>query len=140
MVDTYVLEKVQERLDLTDAQYAKLAPLISQQQANRRDLARRHFHALRQLRRLLASGAAREDRVLELLGEIKALERDGPRTRASDQQAIDDVLTPLQQAKYRVLAAEVERRLRALRHRGRDGLRPGRRRGRGPRDRGAERP
>ena len=48
----------------------------------------------------------------ELLREVKAAEAEEAATMRRDLDAIDAVLTPVQQAKYRVLEVEVERKIR----------------------------
>jgi Spy/CpxP family protein refolding chaperone len=136
MVDAYVVMKVQERLELSDEQLTRLMPLIRKQQKDRRELDRRRFRALGEMRRLFAEGAAREDQIAELLREIKAVDVEAPPAAQRNQEAIDAALTPMQQAKYRLLMMEVEHRLRELRHRARQGGRGGPQRrglGQGPR-------
>lgn len=120
VVDTYILMKAQERLGLTDEQFAKLVPLIRQQKNDRREFDRRRFSALGEMRRLFKKGEATEARVAELLRELKAVESEMPAAMARDQAAIDAVLSPVQQAKYRLLDAEVGRRLHDLRQRAHD--------------------
>ena len=52
--------------------------------------------------------------MLELLKDVKAVESTQHETIRRDMDAIDQVLTPIQQAKFRVLEGEVERKIRAL--------------------------
>ena len=66
------------------------------------------------LRRLLASGGATEAKVTELLREVKAAEAEEPGLLRKDRDAIDAVLSPVQQAKFRVLEVEVEHKIREL--------------------------
>jgi hypothetical protein len=129
MVDAYVFMKVQERLGLSDEQLTRLMPLIRRQQKDRRELERRRFRAMGEMRRLFAGGVARDDQIVELLREVKAVEAEAPTVSQHDQALIDAALTPMQQAKFRLLMVEVEHRLRELRHRVRRGERG--RRGRG---------
>jgi Spy/CpxP family protein refolding chaperone len=120
VVDAYLLMKVQERVGLTDEQFAKLVPLIKRQQRERRDLDSRRFHALREMRRLFAKGEATDERIGSLLRDLKAAEVELPETIRRNAEAIDAVLTPVQQAKYRLLNAEVERHLHDLRWQARE--------------------
>jgi Spy/CpxP family protein refolding chaperone len=117
VVDAYLLMKVQERLDLTDEQMLKALPLIRKHHQMRRDLEHRRFHLLRELHQLLSSGGATEERVVPLLRELKGIEVDLPLKTRQNVDAIDALLTPIQQAKYRLLEAAIDRRLRELRHR-----------------------
>jgi len=124
MVDAYVVSNLQESLGLTDEQFVKLLPLVRKLQTDRRDYYLSRGRALREMRRLLASGSATEAQVLDLLKEVKALDADGPAKTRKNLEAIDAALTPIQQAKYRVLEMEVEQRMRELMGRVRPGGRP----------------
>jgi hypothetical protein len=114
VVDAYVLSNLQESLGLSDEQFVKLLPLVKRVQSDRRDFAQRRVRSMVELRKLLASGAATESGVVELLKELKAIENEEPQTLRKSMDAIDGALNPLQQAKYRVLEADIERRIREL--------------------------
>ncbi len=128
MVDAYFMSNLKERLGLTDEQLARLVPHVTRHQTHRRELAQRRFRAMVEMRRVLLSGSATEPAIEELLREVKGVEVEEPATLRRDMEAIDAVLTPVQQAKYRLLEAEVERRVRRAlsRPRGGPGGRPGR--------------
>ena len=114
MIDAYIVSNLQESLLLTDDQFAKLLPLVKRLQKDRREMVQRRIQALQEMRRTMAQGVATEARVEELLRELKAVETQEPVTIRRDMDAIDALLSPLQQAKYRLLEVEVERKLRAL--------------------------
>jgi len=114
MVDAYVLSNLQESLGLSDEQFVKLLPLVNRYQAERREAMARRVRALREMRRLLKSGGAIEADVLARLNELKALEADEPIRLRKSMDAIDGILTPLQQAKFRAFEAEVGQKLREL--------------------------
>jgi hypothetical protein len=116
MVDAYIFMHMQERLELSDEQFVKVLPLVKRLQSDRRDWEGRRMRALQRLRRLLVTGTATEAQVGEVLAELKAVEAEMPRVLQRDVDALDGALTPLQQAKYRVLEIEVEQRLRDLRN------------------------
>jgi chromosome segregation ATPase len=124
MIDAYILSNLQESLELTDEQYVKLLPLVKRLQSDRRDLGRRRMEAMQELRRALEAGSATEARVAELLREIKTVEAEEPAAVRRDRDAIDAVLNPVQQAKYRILEIEVERRIRDVMGRMRQQQRP----------------
>ncbi len=128
MVDAYVVSTLQESLGLTDAQFARLLPAVRRLQSTRRDFAEKRRDTLVELRQVLASGAGTEARVAELMVRLKALERDEPAAVRKEADAVDAQLTPLQQAKLRLMEARIEQRLRELVRRGQG---PGPR-GRGP--------
>jgi Spy/CpxP family protein refolding chaperone len=114
MVDAYIVSNLQESVGISDEQFARILPLVKRLQNDRRDLAQRRGRALSEMRRALESGSATEARVLELLKDVKAVESSQHETIRRDMDAIDQVLTPVQQAKFRVLEGEVERKIRAL--------------------------
>ncbi len=129
MVDAYVMSNLQESLGLTDEQFAKAVPLVQKLQTARREYLIERTRKIREMRRLLNQGGASEAQVLDLLRQVKALDADGPVASRRNLEALDAVLTPLQQAKFRVLELEVEQRMRELVRRA--APRPG---GRAPRE------
>lgn len=129
MVDAYIVSNLQEGLGLDDQQFVKLLPLVKRLQNDRRDLNQRRFQAVSEMHRLFESGTATEARIAELMRELRAVESEDPGTIRKDMDAIDGVLTPLQQAKFRILEAKVEQKIRELIARvrmQRQGGRPGR--------------
>ena len=114
MVDAYVLSNLQEGLGLSDDQFVRLLPLVKRLQAERREAMEHRARSLREMRRLLKSGSATEPEVLAQLKEYKAFEADEPGRGRKGMEAIDGLLTPLQQAKFRVFEADVGQKLREL--------------------------
>jgi len=119
MVDAYVVSQLQDSLGLTDEQFAKAVPLVNRLQRERREYLLGRARLTREMRRLLRQGGTVEAQVLERLEESKKLEAEGPEKVRKSLEALDAVLTPLQQAKYRVLEGEVEQRVRELANRAR---------------------
>jgi Spy/CpxP family protein refolding chaperone len=124
LMDGYVISNLQDSLGLTDEQFAKAVPLVKKLQNNRRECARKRMQALRLLRRSLNAGGATESGVADLLKEVKGATADERASAVRDLEALDAVLTPLQQAKYRVFEAEVDVRLHKLLARSQDRDRP----------------
>jgi Spy/CpxP family protein refolding chaperone len=114
MVDAYIVSNLQESVGISDDQFARILPLVKRLQNDRRDLAQRRGRALAEMRRVLESGTATEARVVDLLKDVKEVESVQHETVRRDMDAIDQVLTPIQQAKFRLLEGEVERKIRAL--------------------------
>ena len=114
MIDAYLVSNLQEGLGLTDEQFVRLLPLVKRLQSDRRQYAQRRQRALHEIRRMLQSGEATESRIEELLREVKAVENEEPQALRRDREAIDAGLSPLQQAKFRILELEVERKIRDL--------------------------
>jgi Spy/CpxP family protein refolding chaperone len=129
IIDAYIVSNLQESLGLTDEQFVKVLPLVKRLQTDRRDLFQRRQQAIRELRRVLQSGTATEAQVADRLREAKAIETDEPARTRKNLEAIDAALTPLQQAKFRVLEEEVAQKIRGLmgqlRRQGRPSGRPG---------------
>lgn len=119
MVDAYVIANIQESLGLDEDQYARVIPLVNKLQKTRREYYQGRSRALHGMRRLLRSGTATEAQVEEALRELNSLEVEGPRQIRAQLELLDAVLTPLQQAKYRVFETEVEQRMRELMRRSR---------------------
>ena len=127
MLDAYVAEHLQESLSLSDEQRSRVLPLVQKLGAERRRFAERRVRALFQMRRAIADGTATDAKMAELLQQLKAAEAEEPAAVRAAQDAIDAQLTPLQQARFRVLEAEVEHRMRRVMSRmhGQRGGRPG---------------
>jgi hypothetical protein len=127
LMDAYVISNLQESIGLSDEQFAKVLPIVKKLQSDRRDCAVRRMTALRSLRKTLQSGTATEGGVAEILKDVKGAVADERAATVSNLEALDALLTPLQQAKYRVFEAEVDVRLRHLLARTQDRERPSRR-------------
>ncbi len=126
MVDAYVVANLQESLGLTDDQFAKAIPLVKKLQTERREYYFDRTRKVREMRRLLHQGGATEAQVVDLLHQLKALDAEGPARTQKNLETLDALLTPIQQAKFRVLELDVEQRMRELMNRVRPrGARPG---------------
>jgi Spy/CpxP family protein refolding chaperone len=126
MIDAYIVSNLQESLGLTDEQFVRVLPLVKRLQTERRDIFLRRQQLLRELRRSLQSGTATEAQVADRLREVKAIEAEEPVQRRRNLEAVDAALTPLQQAKFRVLEEEVAQKIRELMGHSRRQGRPGR--------------
>ena len=93
--------------------------------SERRELAEKRRENLRELRQAFQSGTATEGRVAERLRDVKALEADEREKTRRNLEALDGVLTPLQQAKFRVMEVEIEQKIRDLLNQARQRRRPG---------------
>ncbi len=114
MVEAYLVSNLQESLSLTDEQFVKALPLVKRLQGQRREYYLARARLLREMRRLMRSGTASEAQVVETLRQLKALDSEGPARTRANMEALDAALTPIQQAKYRLLEVEVEQRMREL--------------------------
>jgi hypothetical protein len=136
MVDAYLANNLQETLGLSDDQFARALPLVRRVHAERRRFAERKIRAFHQMRRMDRAGSMSDARAAELLHELKAAEAEEAAAVRAGQDAVDAVLTPAQQVKYRILEAGIEHRLREAmaRMRAQRGDAAGRRRGEGPKE------
>ena len=125
MVDAYIVSNLQESLGLTEEQFVKALPLVKRLLVDRRELAEARRQTLRELRQMFQSGAATEAKVGERLREVKALEADEREKTKRNLEGVDGVLTPLQQAKFRVMDVEIEQKIRELLSQARQRRRPG---------------
>jgi len=114
MVDAYIVSNMQERLALTDEQFVRVLPALKKLQSDRREFVQRRRGLLMEMRGLFESGRATEPRIEDLLRDLKKLEADEPMLLRHDRDALDAALSPVQQAKLRILESEVEGRLRQL--------------------------
>jgi len=114
LVDEYMVSNLQSSLGLSDETSAKAIPLVKDLQEARRGFFVERGKALRRLRGLLQSGTATREEVLSALDAVKKIDAAGPVRIREAQEALDAILSPMEQAKYRVLELDVERRLRDL--------------------------
>jgi hypothetical protein len=114
MADAYIVAHLQERLALTDDQFVKVLPSVKKLNDERRHARVRKMVALRRLQRELERGVATERGLSEGVAAIREAESSLRDAEEKHIAAIDAVLTPVQQAKFRVLEYEIDRRMRSL--------------------------
>lgn len=114
MVDEHMANNLQEKLGLTGDQLGRTLPLVRRLHADRRRFAEQRMRALHQMKRTVRAGAISDTRAAEMLHELKAVEAEEAAAIRAGQDAVDAVLTPAQQLKYRILETEIEHRLREL--------------------------
>ena len=114
MIDAYILSNLQESLALTDEQFVKIMPLVKKLQADRRAFTQARAQTLGELKRLLESGNATDANVAALMKTLRASEAQEPDVLRRDREGLDALLSPVQQAKLRILENRVEQRLREL--------------------------
>jgi Spy/CpxP family protein refolding chaperone len=128
MFDAYALMQAQEQLKISDEQYARFLSRFKALQDVRRKAVQERQRIVQTLRKMLntPAGAAGTDDA-QLREQMKALQDLDARTaietrKASD--AVDEVLTTAQQAKFRVFEENMERRKLELVSRARQANRP----------------
>ncbi len=110
MFDSYALLQAQEQLKITDEQFAQFLPRFrTLLDVRRRALADR-TRLVQELRQLVNAPQPDEGQMREKVKALSELEvRVGEDVRKA-QDAIDQVLTVFQQAKFRVFEENMERR------------------------------
>jgi Spy/CpxP family protein refolding chaperone len=114
MIDAYIVSNLQESLALTDEQFVKILPQVKRLRTDRREYVERRRETLAEMRQLLESGTATDARIAALMKTLKEQEAEEPAVLRKDVDAVDALLSPVQQAKLRLLEARVEQRLREL--------------------------
>jgi Spy/CpxP family protein refolding chaperone len=110
MFDSYALMQAQEQLQIKDDQFPQFLTRFKALQEIRRQALQQRTRRVAEIRRLLA---ASEPDTAALREQMKALDELTAKAYADTQKAyesIDQVLTPVQQAKFRVFEELMERR------------------------------
>lgn len=111
-------EIVKRRLDLNDAQMARLQATSRQFEVKRMDLFARERETRQALRQELVAGEqANQSRVSQLIDETLTLERQRLDLLQDEQKELAKFLTPVQRAKLLGLQAELRRRAQDMRRR-----------------------
>jgi hypothetical protein len=132
LFDAYLVMQAQQTLDLDDTQYPPfLTRLRELQETRRRNLLAR-TQALQDLARLAApraAGAGKPDEaaISERLSALQEIESRNAAELRKAYRAVDELLTPLQQARFRLFEEQVERRKLELLLRARQTMRQQRR-------------
>jgi len=109
-LDSYVLIQAQDALKITEAQFPRFVQRLNALQATRRRNAAARRQLLATIGRQLRATPVDEAGMREQLKALRELD-----VRAADEgrkayDALDEALEPLQQAKFRLLEQQVERR------------------------------
>jgi hypothetical protein len=112
MFDAYFLVQAQENLQLKDDQYPKFLTRLRALQAIRRRTENQRLQNLNQLRRMLQATDGRVDDALiqERLKALGELETSAAAEIRQARETLDEVLDLRQQARFRLLEEEMERR------------------------------
>jgi len=114
MMDAYVLSKLQDALELSDDQFGSLVVAQKKLQDRRREYRQDRMAVLRQMRQALRLEDSGESELRPLLNELDELRSDFTADETNRYGAIDDILDVRQQARYRVLEVELQRRLNEM--------------------------
>jgi hypothetical protein len=129
MLDAYATIQAQQALQLSDEQYGRFIPLLKKLQETRRRNQQARNRMIGELRRLAGPRAATPADDGVLVEKLRALREQDERAAAEIRAAvgaIDEILTPQQQARFRIFEEHIENRkldllLRARARAGRQG-------------------
>jgi hypothetical protein len=123
MLDGYVLIQAQEMLQLTDEQFPAFLSRVRALQETRRRTQGERLRMLQELRRTTAGrgGPVDEGTIRERLRALDELEVRAAAEVKQQQTAVDQVLTPIQQARFRIFEETMEQRKIELLMRARQG-------------------
>jgi len=131
MLDGYMLIQAQDILQLTDEQFPKFMAHVRTWQETRRRTQGERLRMVQELRRMIngRGGPIDEGTVKERLKALDELEARANGEIQQQRDTIDQVLNPIQQARFRVFEETMEQRkiellMRARQGRGRQNLPP----------------
>jgi hypothetical protein len=129
MLDAYATIQAQQALQLADEPYGRFIPLLKKLQETRRRNQQMRNRMIGELRRLAGPRAAAPADDSVIVEKLKGLREHDERAASeirSALAAIDEILTPQQQARFRIFEEHIENRkldllLRARARAGRQG-------------------
>ena len=123
MLDGYLLIQAQEMLQLSDEQFPQFLSRVRALQETRRRTQGERLRLLQELRRTTAgrSGPIDEGAIKERLKALDELDIRAAAEIKQQQTAVDQVLTPVQQARFRIFEETMEQRKIELLMRARQG-------------------
>ena len=110
MFDAYALLQAQEQLQISDDQYSRFLARFKALQDVRRKALVEHTRVVMELRRLLMEGQADDMQLKERVQALQDIDARAVADIHKSYDAIDQVLTVRQQAKFRVFEELMERR------------------------------
>jgi hypothetical protein len=128
VLDGYAVVQAQEALQLTDAQYGTFVTRLRRLQDTRRQHQQTRSKILGELRRLVGPAAAEgasEAAIRDRLAELRTHDEKAAAELRQAHDAIDEVLDPVQQARFRLFEEQLERRKLDLIMRARQGAAAG---------------
>jgi hypothetical protein len=122
LLDAYALVQAQQALQLGDEQYGEFVARLKRLQGTRRRNVQQRNAILQDMRRLTAPGAAADEaRIRQRLQALAEHDDRAAREIRQAYRALDEILDVRQQARFRLLEEQLERRKIDLLQRARQG-------------------
>jgi len=131
MLDSYAMFQAQQQLSISDEKFGPFAGRLKKLQDARRRNQRERHRMVVELRKLLNTRSATADDDAALLAQLARLKEHDRRAAAELQQAydaLDEILDPRQQARFRLFEEQIEQRKLELLMRAREKARQSRQR------------
>lgn len=113
MLEAVRITRMQEDLDLSEAQIAAFFPKLKQTDEKVRKIGHRRRELLRQLEKLLEARAKEADLTAKL-DEIDKLEQERFQTMRAGRQELDALLNPEQRSRWRLFADRFDSEIRGM--------------------------
>jgi len=110
MFDGYALMQAQDQLKIDDAHFSQFLTRYKALQEARRKALQDRARLVAELRRLLAAGQPDDTQLRDRMKELQDAETRAATDVRKASDAIDEVLSVAQQAKFRVFEEQMERR------------------------------
>jgi hypothetical protein len=113
MLDTYAMFQAQEQLAISDERFGTFAGRLKKLQDTRRRNQRQRLRIVQELRRLAGPRSQAPGDETAIRAQLAALRAHDDRAAAelrAAYDALDEVLDARQQARYRILEEQIERR------------------------------
>ena len=111
MLDAYAIVQAQSALQLRDEQYGQFVARLKRLQDTRRRNTQARNRMLQELRRLTdPTVVAEEAKLRERLKSLRDFDEQAANAMRREYEALDEVLDLRQQARFRILEEQIERR------------------------------
>lgn len=130
MLDSYAMFQAQQQLSISDEKFGPFAGRLKKLQDARRRNQRERHRMVVELRKLLntRSATAADDALLAQLARLKEHDRRAAAELQQAYDALDEILDPRQQARFRLFEEQIEQRKLELLMRAREKARQSRQR------------
>ncbi|MGH9372147.1 MAG: hypothetical protein ACRD15_11510 [Vicinamibacterales bacterium] len=110
LLDAYAIVQAQKTLELNEEQYGRFVIRLKRLQDTRRRNTQARNRAMQELRRLSNDPTTDEGTVRDRLKALRELEDQAALALRREYEALDEVLDPRQQVRFRVFEEQLERR------------------------------